>query len=363
MAKKKLEKKIRKLRPKPDQPKAGPPRAGKTQKQLKPKKVEIQPISDVPKKRVVGFSIFVAVVMVLWGFGYSFKRVEPITVHEEFLTTVKLEQQNFPSLEKASYELWQVDRNHKISLGKFNINEQGQIIDLYNLVIEDSEFDLVLTDTDTDIIQGFQISIELNPDDNLDCSPTIIVSGKINQKKETELQYIINLEGTKGSFILSTPTDGSRYTNENAGIWFVYEVKNNQIPSLDLPVLPEGWVYESWIFYENNFISMGKFSDPGVADATAEFSGKKNSPTFPGEDFLHRPTTDYFLDLPLELNNGSTQVFISVEPDVDGSDPTGSNPFSIQFLNAKIKKDAEIHKAYDLDLDLNLIPEASIKLY
>lgn len=335
----------------------------KIRKQLKSKKAEIQSITKVSKKRVVGFLMFVAVVMVLWGFGYSFKKVEPITVYEEFLTTVRLELQNFPSLEKASYELWQVNRNQKISLGKFNINEQGQVIDLYNLVIEDNEFDLVLIDTGIDIIQGFQVSIEFNPDDNLDCSPIIIVSGKINQKREAGLQYITNLEGTKGSFMLGTPTDGNKYTNEDAGIWFVYEVKNNQIPSLDLPVLSEGWVYESWIFYENNFISMGKFSDPGVADASAEFSGKRNILTFPGEDFLYRPTSDYFLDLPFELNNGSTQVFISMEPEMDGVDPTGTSPFSIQFLNAKIEKDAEVHKAYDLDLDLNFIPEASIKLY
>ncbi len=356
MAKKKTRlnrKKIRKLKPE----------AKKIQKKTKLKKDKTQPTKQVPKKRIVGFLIFVAVVMVLWGFGYSFKKVEPITIYEESLTTLTLEVKNFPILEKASYELWQINRNQEISLGKFNINEQGQIIDLYNLIIENNEFNLALTDTDIQAIRGFQVSIESNPDDSLDSSPTILVSGKLNQKNQAKLQYIVDLEGTKGSFILSSPTDGNKYSNENAGIWFEYEVKNNQIPSLDLPVLPEGWIYESWINYQNNFISMGKFSDPGVADAEGRFSGKANVLTFPGEDFLHKPSIDYNLDMPFILNNGSTQVFISIEPDIDSKDPTGVEPFSIQFLNAKIKKEAEIRKVYDLNLDLKLIPELNINLY
>ncbi|MFC1656896.1 hypothetical protein ACFL14_02985 [Patescibacteria group bacterium] len=335
----------------------------KIQNQAKPKKAKQELIAIVQKKRIVGFMIFISVILILWGFGYSFRRVEPITIYEDSLTTVRLEVQNFPILEKASYELWQINRNQKISLGKFNINEQGQIIDLYNLVIENNEFNLILVENSVDAIQGFQISIEPNPDDNLDPSSTILVSGKINQQKQIDLRYIVELEGTKGSFALSSPTDGSEHTNESSGVWFVYKVKNNEIPSLDLPVLPEGWIYESWIFYENNYVSMGKFTDPAVSDAEARFSGKENILTFPGEDFLYKGDSDYATTFPFVLNNGSTQVLISIEPDIDGSDPTGLNPFSIQFLNAKIKKDAEVHKSYDLNLDLNIIPEGNIKIY
>lgn len=311
------------------------------------------------KKRFFGFLIFIAAILLLWGFGYSLKKENPLIIYEESFTKVQLSLENLYKLDKAVYELWQITRNQEISLGKFNFDDKGQIIDMYGQIIEGGEFDLASIDDEE--IQAFEITIEPNPDDDLNPSTIELVSGDLKEKK-AKLDFILDLNNTKGSYILASPTDGNTNRREEAGIWFFYESDKTQIASLDLPVLPEGWKYEAWIEYENNIISIGKFSDPAVADESAVFCGSKTAPTFPGEDFLRKPDQNYPLDLPFKLNNGTTRVFITLEPDLDGQDPTGDSAFSIQFLNATITEEAEVHKSFDLILDLNNIPEVQIKL-
>ena len=313
-------------------------------------------------RRLWGFFIFLTAILLLWAFGYSLQKGEPLVVYKQSSSKLKLSLKNFSPIAGANYELWQITPNQEISLGKFNLNAEGQLIDAYGQTILGAFFDLSTSSEET---KSFKITIEPQLDDSLEASPIEMVSGKKAkplEKTSAKLEFILDFSQISGNYFLISPTDGNTNSNENAGIWFFQEVNKMPIPSLNLPILPEGWKYESWIVYENETFSLGKFTDPGVNDEANKFSGPKSAPAFPGEDFLRKSEPNFTQKLPFKLNNGSTQIFLTLEPDQQGTDPTGDRPFFLQFLNATINKDAPVHTVLPLTLDLGKIPSAKIQI-
>jgi hypothetical protein len=119
-----------------------------------------------------------------------------------------------------------------------------------------------------------------------------------------------------GGFILATPSSVDS-DDETQGIWFVDPAAG--APTLDLPTLPEGWVYEGWVVSSDGPISTGRFTDVMDADSdgAGPTAGPGMTPPFPGQDFVNPP-----LDLV------GTTVVISVEPDPDNA----AAPFAIKPL-------------------------------
>ena len=107
------------------------------------------------------------------------------------------------------------------------------------------------------------------------------------------------------------------------------------IAGLDLPILPDGWVYEGWGVTQGTPLSTGRFTDPAAADDASPFSD--GGPAFPGEDFL----TDLpdGVTPPVDLADGSSLIVVSVEPDLAGIDPTGSGPFALKPLALEVPED------------------------
>jgi len=114
-----------------------------------------------------------------------------------------------------------------------------------------------------------------------------------------------DFDGAAAAYIVTTPTDDDT-TNEDSGIWF-YDT-TAMASTLMLPELSANWIYESWmIFDDTTTVSLGKFSNPLVADQAATFSGSQAGFNAPGEDFL----TGNSLFPTSVLSN---RLFISVEP-------------------------------------------------
>ncbi|MEM6994920.1 MAG: hypothetical protein AAF721_30690, partial [Myxococcota bacterium] len=107
-------------------------------------------------------------------------------------------------------------------------------------------------------------------------------------------------------------------------VWFL-DPAGGPGPSLQLPVLPDGWLYEGWVVGADGPISTGRFADPADADrdGAGPASGPDGTPPFPGQDFI-MPPTDLTVD---------HMVVISVEPDPDDS----PLPFALKPLAGKVE--------------------------
>jgi hypothetical protein len=117
-----------------------------------------------------------------------------------------------------------------------------------------------------------------------------------------------------GGYILATPSTPAM-DDYALGVWFV----KSGAPSLTLPTLPAGWVYEGWIASQQGAVSTGRFKTAAGADSdgAGPAAGPNAGPPFPGQDFIRPPTN---------LIGG--RVVVTVEPEDDDS-PT---PFAIKPL-------------------------------
>lgn len=126
--------------------------------------------------------------------------------------------------------------------------------------------------------------------------------------------------GAAGSYILETPSTGGTPMDYDQGIWWLMMTPDGPAPSLDLPMLPEGWAYEGWVAGPDGPISTGRFLHPDMmdSDGAGMTAGPDGSPPFPGQDFISPP---------MVLTGGYAAV-ISVEPEPDDS----PGPFALKPL-------------------------------
>ena len=142
-----------------------------------------------------------------------------------------------------------------------------------------------------------------------------------------------------GSYILATPTNDLD-TDENSGIWFLDLSGGSPAAGLELPALPAGWNYEGWAVIDGVPVSTGRFNALDEADLDAPYSGPRDGPPFPGEDFLFNAPAG--LAFPVDLSGGA--AVISVEPSPDDA----SAPFTLKPLFGEIPSGAEDHVTYPL---------------
>ncbi len=120
-----------------------------------------------------------------------------------------------------------------------------------------------------------------------------------------------------GGFILATPTTQNGTEDDNNGIWYLDP--SGPAPALNLPTLPEGWVYEGWVVGEDGPVSTGRFSSVTGADedGAGATAGPAGSPPFPGQDFITPPR-----------NLLGMAAVITIEPQPD----TSAAPFTMKPL-------------------------------
>lgn len=291
---------------------------------------------------------------------------------------VSFQATNLDPLEKGHYEGWIVVGEKKISFGNFNVNKDKQLVDLAGKII--SEFK---TKERVEKVDVFAISIEPDNDSDLGPSPSLILFGKAagnraNLTFGTGLNQI-DFNKLSGRYILKTPTDDEPVMekkqgeamaekkeegammkkDETAGVWFVDPTNTPKLAaSLNLPDAPTGWKYEGWAVPAgdpSHALSTGRFTKVNGSDEFSGYSSKKNpAPPFPGEDFLQN--LPFGLKAPLALDDGKSLVVVSIEPDLNGIDPTGDKPSQLKPLIGKIPAGAKDTFLYALELKRDSLP-------
>src|SRR5690606_36165987 len=154
-------------------------------------------------------------------------------------------------------------------------------------------------------------------------SNTVILFGELKDGQATLTFSAMNFSQAGGVFTLATPTNGGD-SNENSGLWFAKSDGQALTgPGLTLPEAPAGWKYEAQMYYKTAIVAMGRINKPDQTDEFNTYSTNADqAPAFPGEDFLQKPPASLGIDFPTDLASGDWRVVISVEPDVNGTDPT-----------------------------------------
>lgn len=229
-----------------------------------------------------------------------------------------------------AYEGWVIVDGAPVSTGVFTVNDNGDL--------STSSFNVSgLADATT-----FILTIEPSPDNDPSPSAVHLVAGdfsgssaNLNVGHGAALNN--NFESGTGSFILATPTD-SDDSNEYSGIWFLDNSSGMPAAGLDLPTLPEGWIYEGWAIINGSPVSTGKFSSAVGADDAAPFSGPNAGPAYPGEDFLLNAPAG--ITFPTNL----AAAVISIEPVPDNS----TAPFLLKPLVGMIDANENVHSVISM---------------
>ncbi len=236
-------------------------------------------------------------------------------------------------LEKTSgqhYEGWAVGANGVTSTGRFNINDDGDIVAVnaagQALAVLGSETAAFALQDDADSLTAFVLTIE--PDGDTDAGPSAIhylEGGFENGVAKATLQESgavgASFLNSTGSFILATPTNGP--STHNQGIWYV----SGGQPSLNLPDINNSFAYEGWIVNTETgeVVSTGVFDQASGADSDGpgDAAGPNAAPPFPGQDYINPARI---------LNDGRHMAVISIEP-VPDFDPA---PFTLKILSRPI---------------------------
>ena len=230
-------------------------------------------------------------------------------------TEVRAVEFEFKGLESLGedyvYEGWILVDGVALSAGRFTVDAEG--------VPSIDRFEISASDADR--ASKYVLTIEPAVGDDPAPAATKLMGGSFDN--DTAVLSVADGSAfaddfTSGAakFLLETPTseDPADYAN---GIWFL-DVSAGT-PSIDLPDLPEGWMYEGWVVTEDGPITTGRFkSATGTdSDGAGPTAGPADFPGFPGQDFI---------DPAMSLVG--TTVVISVEPEPDDSPA----PFALKPL-------------------------------
>jgi hypothetical protein len=254
------------------------------------------------------------------------------------MNTVTFSLNGVEDVSPAHLEGWAIFGEEKVSTGKFDVGDQLE----FTLERDLSEADM------------FVITIEAEGDTDAEPSGIVLLSGPLVDGS-ADLAFPVDFSDVAGTYILATPTDGAD-TNELSGIWFL-QLPGPPTAGLSLPDLGEGWVYEGWVVNGGTPLTSGRFSGAEGVDLFDGYSSTEPGPPFPGEDYLENaPVGQMF---PIDLSDGASLAVVSVEPDLEGSDPTGDAPFAVKPLVGSIPLDAEDHVNYNMDQNLESVPSGT----
>ena len=232
------------------------------------------------------------------------------------------------------YEGWLIVDGSPVSTGIFTVDGSG--------TLSKTTFEVDLTDLDN--AAKYVLTIEPSVDSDPSPSKVHILGGDFsNESASLSVGHGAALgtdfTSATGAYILATPTNGMN-TDENSGVWWL-DPAGGPGAGLDLPTLPEGWLYEGWAVIDGVPVSTGTFTSVSGVDASDIYSGSADGPPFPGEDFLMGAPAG--VTFPTDLA-GKT-VVISVEPSPDNS----AGPFLLKPLVGSVPGSATDHTLYNMD--------------
>jgi hypothetical protein len=217
---------------------------------------------------------------------------------------------NLPPLgDAAVYEGWLITPGGPLSTGRFAADETALTFELDRTIADEAT--------------AFVLTIEPATGDDPAPAATHLMAGPVSGGTaelalDDPAAIGSDFSTAAGDFVLATPSTADDTSDNNQGIWWLVPGAT-PLASLDLPQLPDGWVYEGWVVSGDGPTSTGRFADQAAVDSDGAGStaGDDDAPPFPGQDFI---------DPPVDLI-GLTAV-ISVEPDPDDD----AGPFALKPL-------------------------------
>lgn len=304
--------------------------------------------------------ILLAVIAVVAFFSYfmwpegSKKVIQDIT-DNVFGAELNLQLKGIPANNGDHYEIWSKEPNGgKQPLGYFRVLDGGSLVTLAG-----DPFDAI---TLKDVpLSGSELIITLeqgeSPVDKV--SERVILRGAFKTTEAELSSPYAKLSGEQFA-MLASPT--KKTTKSVDGVWFTKN-STSMSPGLSLPILPEGMVYAGWISTDKNgMYLLGTFSDPKKADGQATYSGTKTGWNVPGEDFVTNAPKG--VKFPLFLNDGKTNLIVSVEPDYRASkkDFATGSPY-LKILSTRIPYHQASVTAFKLDTPPeNAIPSGKAEI-
>lgn len=200
------------------------------------------------------------------------------------------------------YEGWLITSDGPVTAGRFNLTSEDETVTI--------EIDAAIAADSS----AYVLTIEPAVGDDPAPSKVHVVAGDFSGKSAalyTDHPAALGADHTtaKGSFFLATPTTAGNTADNDLGVWFL-DPSQGPGASLDLPTLPEGWVYEGWVVGSEGPVSTGTFlsGDMADSDGPGATSGPDAAPPFPGQDFINPP-----------MSVAGSAVVITVEPSPDNS--------------------------------------------
>ncbi|MBI4128359.1 MAG: hypothetical protein HY459_04845 [Parcubacteria group bacterium] len=269
--------------------------------------------------------------------------------------TLIVELSGIANYVSSHYEAWVTFQDgSRESLGKFIVRTDGTLQNLRDEMITENRF---LSSRSLSEARSFFLTVEPRGDEDPAPSSLVLLSGEFGGGVAPLTFPNFQLTSLRGSFLLATPTDGSNASDERSGIW-LGELRGDEIVAgLTLPDLPSQWIYEGWIVHRGVTLSIGRFRHADTPDTAAPFSDTRASaPSLPGEDFLKNPPEGANLTFPVDLTDGTSRVFVTIEPDESGRDISGPGPFATTVFEAAILAQAEVRRAYPFTVTSGSIP-------
>ncbi|HFQ95022.1 MAG TPA: anti-sigma factor [Anaerolineae bacterium] len=238
---------------------------------------------------------------------------------------------NLPNLGPDwAYEGWLIVDGKPVTTGVFTVDDHG--------MASAAEFPV-----DAHALKNataFVLTIEPSPDDDPAPNAIHIIGGDFDGDAAAltvshPLALGVDFDGVNVSYILGAPSSENAKADYKKGIWW---------PGLNLPQLPQGWVYEGWVAGPDGPISTGRFTSGDMADSDGNgpMAGPKSGPSFPGQDFINPP---------IDLTAGYAAV-ISIEPDPDNS----PLPFSLKPFIDETIDDVSDHGSQDMETRTDAFP-------
>lgn len=272
--------------------------------------------------------------------------------------SVQLFPQTMPLLTRGAYQLLVTDtKGAQHILGTFLVPNQDQVANTDGTIRSNAVFALPST---VSALASAEIRL-VNRDSTVAPFSIGFLSGSFHQDRALVQYDGFDAESARGQYMLGTPTDGNDTLNERSGVWFGYYSQGS--PLLQLPTLKPGWVYEGWAVIDGQPLTTGRFRFTTGRDLFNGFSDRQaGTPEVPGEDLLRDPPVAVFPQLSFPADLAGEIVRISLEPDLDNSDPTGQSPFGMTLLEAEVPNRAEPHLIYDLKNKAANQPKATVVL-
>lgn len=212
-----------------------------------------------------------------------------------------------------AYEGWILVEGSPVSTGVFTVNDNGDL--------SQSTFELPLADLEA--ATKFILTIEPSPDSDPAPASTHYLAGDFSQGVASLVVGDAAALGddftsADGEFILNTPSTSGDDSDYASGIWWLDPMAGPG-PTLILPILPDGWVYEGWVVGGSGPVTTGRFTSAAGYDSDlgGPTAGPDGVPEFPGQDYID----------PMMNLIGDAAV-ISIEPEPDNS----AGPFTLKPL-------------------------------